>query len=412
MKKYFLLLLILAIFLVLYFWPFPGVQKPAEPALETEVTDQITVDEVEEPDEGEESEGLEVVARELQIPWEIAFLPAPDRLSAQAGAGRQEGLPDGTLLATERPGNLAVIRDGKVVSRIAVSGVYHSGEGGLLGMALHPDFRENKFLYLYFTYREGSQTKNKVERYIFDGDILSDRKIIIDNIPGAANHNGGRIAFGPDSYLYITTGDAQAPNLAQNINSLAGKVLRLRDDGSIPEDNPFASAGSAQADAVWSFGYRNPQGLAWDQAGRLWSTEHGPSSLVLPNCCQDEVNLIEKGANYGWPDSVGGKVKAGTMASKLHSGGDTWAPSGAAYYNGSLFFGGLRGQSLYEVVLQGEEVVELKRHFKGEFGRIRGVSLEPDGFLYIITSNKDGRGVPQADDDKIIRLNPKLIFSY
>ncbi len=324
-----------------------------------------------------------VVAENLQIPWELAFLP------------------DGTILVTERPGNVAVVREGSF-SRISIPDVYHVGEGGLLGMALHPDFGENKFLYFYLTYKEGSEIKNRVERYRFDNNALSDRRVIVDEIPGSGNHNGGRIAFGPDGYLYITTGDSQTPSLSQDINSLAGKILRLLPDGSIPDDNPFGNA-------VYTFGHRNAQGLAWDNEGRLWSTEHGPSSLFLPNCCQDELNLIERGKNYGWPDSRGDNVQPGTVGPVLHSKEDTWAPAGVVYHEDSLFFGGLRGQTLYEAVLQGDKVIELKKHFQGEFGRVRVVSLGQENFLYISTSNTDGRGSPRQNDDKIIRIITDLL---
>jgi glucose/arabinose dehydrogenase len=327
-----------------------------------------------------EESTAEIVAGNLQIPWEIAFLP------------------DGDLLVTERPGMLK--RIGKERRVYAIEGVRHIGEGGLLGIALHPRFLENRWIYLYFTTAVGNGLKNRVERYRLEDDRLSEKKIIIDNIPGAAYHDGGRIAFGPDNFLYITTGDAGNRELAQNTDSLAGKILRLADDGSIPPNNQFGNA-------VYSYGHRNSQGLAWDDKGRLWATEHGRSGILSG---LDELNLIERGKNYGWPVIQRDEKREGMESPVIQSGPDeTWAPAGIAFLNNSLFFGGLRGESLYEAKIIGEKQVSIRSHFRSEFGRIRAVVLGPDGFLYIATSNTDGRGEPKANDDKIIRLNP-LIF--
>ena len=280
-----------------------------------------------------------------------------------------------------------------------IEGVEHKGEGGLLGMVLHPRFSENRWIYLYLTTKNDSGLINRVERYRFEKDRLAEKKIIIDNIPGASYHDGGRIAFGPDNYFYITTGDAGNSNLAQDINSLAGKILRLKEDGSIPKDNPFGNA-------VYSYGHRNSQGLAWDNQGRLWATEHGRSGVLSG---LDELNLIEKGKNYGWPEIQGDEKKTGMETPIVQSGADeTWAPAGMAYWNGSLFFAGLRGESLYEVKILDNNKVSLKAHFRREFGRIRTVVLGPDGYFYITTSNTDGRGDPKPNDDKIIRINPNV----
>ena len=323
-------------------------------------------------------EGLfEIVADNLQIPWEIVFLP------------------DGDLLVTERPGTLK--RTGKEGQIYTIEGVQHVGEGGLLGMTLHPRFSENRWLYLYLTTKNESALINRIERYRFEGDRLSEKKVIIDDIPGAAYHDGGRIAFGPDGYLYITTGDAGSPNFAQDINSLAGKILRLKDDGSIPQDNPFGNA-------VYSYGHRNSQGLAWDDKGQLWATEHGRSGILSGF---DELNLIEKGKNYGWPIIQGGKTREGMESPITQSGSnETWAPAGVAFWDGYLFFGGLRGESLYEAKILNDNKVSLKIHFRQEFGRIRAVVLGPDAYLYITTSNTDGRGELKNNDDKIIKINP------
>lgn len=323
---------------------------------------------------------IEVVAQKLDIPWEIVFLQ------------------NGDLLVTERSGKLLKIgSETKVIKEI--EGVKHIGEGGLLGLTLHPKFSVNNFIYLYSTTQDSNGITNRVERYKFLNDTLSERKVILEKIKGSSNHDGGRIVFGPDGYLYITTGDAENSNLAQDKNSLNGKILRIKDDGSIPEDNPFGNA-------VYSLGHRNPQGLAWDKDGTLWETEHGPSGIQTGN---DEVNLIIKGGNYGWPTIKGDQTKDGLISPIIQSGSkDTWAPSGMAYFGGSLFFSGLRGEALYEAKIRNGNKLDLFTYFKQEFGRIRAVVLGPDGYLYLSTSNRDGRGQIREGDDKIIRINPKI----
>jgi glucose/arabinose dehydrogenase len=264
-------------------------------------------------------------------------------------------------------------------------------------MAVHPEFEENGWVYAYYTYQEsGGNTLNRVVRMVYgEGTVANPGQTIIEAIPGASNHNGGRIAFGPDGYLYIGTGDAQVQSLSQDTESLAGKILRVGDDGSIPDDNPIGNA-------VWSYGHRNVQGFTWDDAGRMWATEHGRSGLLSG---LDELNLIERGKNYGWPLIEGDEEREGMETPVVHSGPTTtWAPAGAEFLNGSVYFGGLRGRTLYEVELDGERVVEIREHLVGEYGRIREVMRGPENDLYISTSNRDGRGQPQADDDRVIRL--------
>lgn len=320
-----------------------------------------------------------VIAENLEIPWELAFLPGGD------------------ILVTERTGRL--VRIGQNQRVYEIEGVQHVGEGGLLGMALHPEFEQNQWVYLYFTTRVGEGLENRVERWRLEDDVLSERTVIFSGIPGARFHDGGRIAFGPDAMLYITTGDAGNGNLAQNIHSLAGKILRIQEDGSLPSDNPFDNA-------VHSFGHRNPQGIVWDEVGRLWSTEHGRSG---PLSGFDELNLIEEGKNYGWPLIQGDERKTGLETPELHSGPSfTWAPGSVAHWDNSIFFGGLRGEALYEVPVDKAGFGDTKIHFFGEYGRIRTVRLGPDSMLYLTTSNRDGRGKPKAGDDKIIRINPRI----
>lgn len=324
------------------------------------------------------SDGVTIVSQHLQIPWEIAFLP------------------EGDLLVTERPGTLRKINPEGAV--IPIEGVAHQGEGGLLGLALHPQFSQNRLLYLYLTTRGGSGLMNRVERYRFEAEQLIQKTLIIDNIPGGPFHDGGELIFGPDGNLYITTGDAGQERASQNRRSLAGKILRVHDNGAIPSDNPFGNA-------VWSYGHRNPQGLVFDDKGRLWASEHGPSGM-------DEINLIQKGRNYGWPVIKGDSTKIGMERPMIHSGAQqTWAPAGVVYWNNRLFFTGLRGEALYEVTITPEgQLAGLRAHLQGVYGRLRAIQLGLDGYLYISTSNTDGRGNPHEGDDKIIRLDPSSLF--
>ena len=322
----------------------------------------------------------EIVAQNLSIPWEIVFLP------------------DGDMLVTERAGRLLRIGDDKRI--IEISGVTHVGEGGLLGLALHPKFRENNFIYVYMTTTNNGRLSNRVERYILNGATLSDRKIIIENIHGANYHDGGRIAFGPDGMLYITTGDAGDTKNSQNKNSLAGKILRVESDGTIPPENPFNNA-------VYSYGHRNVQGIAWDKSGQLWATEHGRSGVLSG---YDEINKIVKSGNYGWPDIQGDETSSGMISPQIHSGASvTWAPSGMEYFRDSIIFVGLRGQSIYTANISNEKLNNLRSYFKGTFGRLRTVVLGPDGMFYIITNNRDSLGKPISSDDRIVRIDPKTI---
>ena len=326
-----------------------------------------------------------IVAQNLDTPWSIAFLP------------------NKSFLVTERKGDVWLIDQNTNPSTALIANIENAkeiGEGGLLGITLHPNFENNNFVYLYYTYSQAQDdTLNRVVRMTFKDQKLTDEKIIVDKIPGASNHNGGRIKFGPDNYLYISTGDAQNPSLAQNKNSLAGKILRVTDEGKPPSGNPFNNL-------VYSYGHRNVQGLSWDSNGNLWATEHGRSGALSG---LDELNLIQIGKNYGWPDIEGSKKRPGMETARKNSGSTTWAPSGASFVKNSLFYGGLRGQSLYEAIIENGKVAEVKQHFDSEFGRIRDVVLGPDGFLYITTSNRDGRGNPKAGDDKIIKVNIKKL---
>ncbi|WP_218915012.1 PQQ-dependent sugar dehydrogenase [Desulfurivibrio alkaliphilus] len=319
-----------------------------------------------------------VLAANLEIPWSLDFLP------------------DGRILVTERPGRVRLVtpREGLLPEAVlVVEEVLHRGEGGLLGLAVHPEFERTRRVFLYYTYLEGQNPANKVVAYTFTNQVMSDPQTILDRIPGARTHNGGRIKFGPDAKLYITTGDAERPQASQDPASLAGKILRVRDDGSIPEDNPFAGS------PVYSYGHRNPQGLAWDEDGRLWATEHGPIG-------RDEINLIQPGKNYGWPVIRGDEEAAGMVTPVLHSGRETWAPSGADVLGDSMYFAGLRGRTLYQFNLSRDNPV-LTAHLTGDFGRLRDVVAGPEGFLYLLTSNRDGRGLAGSDDDLLLVINTR-----
>lgn len=318
----------------------------------------------------------EILVTNLEVPWAITFIGGNN------------------LLVNERKGDVRLIENNKLLENpLSTINIKQIGESGLHGIAIHPKFNDNQFIFLYYTYSgNGNDTLNRVSRFKLNDTTLIDEKIIVDKIPGAIFHDGGRIKFGPDGYLYITTGDALNPSSAQDKNSLSGKILRVTDEGKPAPGNPFNNE-------VYSFGHRNPQGITWDNQGRLWETEHGQST-------QDEINLIEMGKNYGWPTIRGDEKQEGMVTPILHSGSDTWAPAGVTFFNGSLFYGGLRGTALYQLYIGTKQ---LKTHFKGEYGRIRDVILGPDNMLYITTSNKDGRGSPDSSDDRIIKINPALL---
>lgn len=335
---------------------------------------------------------VETVASGLDTPWAIDFAP------------------DGRALVTERPGRIRVIENGKLHPdpwlTIEVAAV---GEAGLLGLAIDPSFGQNRFVYVAYTYRTGAfQLRNRLVRLRDDqktGKGVVD-KILIDDVPGANNHDGGRVKFAPDGKLFWTMGDAQTTRYAQNVKSLNGKILRLNGDGSIPNDNPLANS------YVYSYGHRNPQGLAWQPgSNRLFATEHGPSGFQ--GCCRDEVNLIEAGKNYGWPEIRGAQTQDGMIAPLIHAGtSETWAPGGATFvtagpWAGSLLFTGLRGQTLYRAIFDSTnpgKVEKLERHLPRQYGRLRDIVEGPDKALYLLTSNRDGRGSPAAEDDRVLRL--------
>jgi aldose sugar dehydrogenase len=339
---------------------------------------------------------VEVVAQKLEIPWALAFAP------------------DGRIFVTERPGRLRVIENGQLKPEpvATIPEVLHIGEGGLMAAALDLGFTTNHLLYLSYTARSGSGAIiNRVVRYREEKNALSEQTIILDNIPGAQFHDGCRLAFGPDGKLYITTGDATERGLAQQMDSLAGKILRLNSDGTIPADNPFPGS------PVYTLGHRNPQGLAWHPTTKIaFSTEHGPSGFDGPDG-GDEFNLIRAGKNYGWPIIHHEQTHAG-MEAPLLSFTPAIAPASGAFYQGNrlpeftnnFFFGAVRGQHLHRVILAPPNFTTVQSHealLQGTFGRIREVAAGPDGALYFTTSNRDGRAQPGPDDDQVLRLVPE-----
>ena len=338
---------------------------------------------------------VEKVAGGLEVPWSIVWAP------------------DGRMIFTERPGRVRVIENGTLRPQplFVVPDVESGGESGLMSVALHPQFSSNRFVYLCYAYSSGGM-RDRVVRYREATEGFVDRQVIIENIPGARFHAGCRIRFGPDGKLYITTGDAGERDLAQQLNSLAGKTLRLNDDGSVPQDNPFVGQQNARPE-IWTYGHRNAQGLDFQPGSNLmFQTEHGPSGFDGGQGA-DEVNIVERGKNYGWPVIRRNETRAG-METPLLEYTPACAPASGAFYRGTafsafkgnFFFGCLRGERLIRVVLDGRKVVSQEDLIK-DYGRIRDVAEGPDGYLYFSTSNRDGRGKPASDDDRILRLVPE-----
>ena len=323
---------------------------------------------------------VETVLDNLKNPWELEFAP------------------DGTIFFTERDGKLWVIDNESTLHLVAEFSASNTVEGGLLGLELDPDYENNHFLYLYQTYLDIPTHQNKVVRYTVNNNQLTDELILIDKIPGALWHDGGRIKFGPDEMLYITTGDATNANLSQDTASLAGKILRINSDGTVPSDNPFNSP-------VFSYGHRNPQGLAWNENGILVSSEHGPSGER--GYAHDEINVIERGKNYGWPIIVGDSNDIVYTNPILHSGDITWAPSGLLYYysdripewKGKFLVATLRGEHVMvlDLDLENGVVNSAEKIFQGDYGRIRNLVQSPDGDVFMLTSNND--------NDKILQIS-------
>jgi glucose/arabinose dehydrogenase len=317
--------------------------------------------------------GARTIATDLSVPWGIAFLPGGDALVSERTTGRILRMsPDG--------------RRRRVVMR--VPGVdTDSGEGGLLGLAVSPTYTSDRWVYAYFT----SPSDNRIVRFRLGGRPGP----VLTGLRRGSIHDGGRIAFGPDGKLYAAVGEAGDSALAQDLRSRNGKILRMNLDGSAPSDNPVPGS------LVWSYGHRNVQGLAWDRSGRLWATEFGASEF-------DEVNLIRKGRNYGWPEIEG---RGSTDGGRFTKPKVTWStseasPSGAAIAGGTMYIGALQGEGVLRVRLTGSRARKMRPLLRGSYGRIRTVVRAPDGSLWVTSSNRDGRGAPRDGDDRIVRFRP------
>jgi len=325
----------------------------------------------------------------LEIPWSIAFLSESE------------------ALVTERPGRVRLVdlNTGRSQNLGTVE-VAHVGEGGLLGCEV---LRPGPRLLLYRTVMRGGILANVLT--VYDDLTLRDGVEVLGPVEGASVHDGGRVRLGPDGNVYITTGDARRPELSQRLDSLAGKILRIRPDGNVPSDNPFPGS------PVYSLGHRNPQGIAWSpKHKRLFATEHGPTG-EFGAFAHDELNLIVPGGNYGWPHVIGRAGDPRYVDPVLESGDETWAPSGCDFctssdfpeLNGCLLFAALRGTALHVVRFDGDEMLPVKhfRVFRGTYGRLRDVRQGPDGALYVLTSNRDGRGTPRSGDDRVLVIGSR-----
>lgn len=338
---------------------------------------------------------VETVASGLDTPWDLAWGP------------------DGAIWVTERPGRIS--RVDPATGEVTVVGevdVVEVSESGLMGLALHPDFAAEPWVYLAYTARERGRTENRIARLRYEGGRLGDPEVLVSGLPAAGNHNGSRLAIGPDGYLYATTGDASERDRAHDLSSPAGKILRLTLDGRPAPDNPFGSA-------VWSWGHRNPQGLVFHPStGVLYSAEHGPGT-------DDEVNRIVAGGDYGWPevrgfcDAASGEeeeyCRRHEVVEPLYAWTPTVGASGLDVYvegeaipawTGSLLMTSLRAGALFRLPLDadGAGVTGVETVIRGQYGRLRDVLVGPRGEVYLATSNRDGRGRPAEEDDRILRL--------
>ncbi len=287
---------------------------------------------------------------------------------------------------------------------------YAQGEAGLLGLALDPDFDTSRMVYIYYTYMNSTgEILNRISRLTENNRQLGDETVLLDGIRGASIHDGGRLNIGHDGKLYATTGDAGNSQLSQDLSSLNGKILRLNLDGTIPVDNPNPTS------PIYSYGHRNPQGLTWDTSGHLVASEHGPTGIFPSPCCNDEINLILPGHNYGWPTVFGIAGNPTFTDPILSTGSATWAPSGMTFYSaskipewtGKFLVATLRGRHLRVLDISFSptpQVVSSTAFFTDAYGRLRDVVQGPDGYVYVATSNRDGRGIANQGDDKILKI--------
>jgi glucose/arabinose dehydrogenase len=350
--------------------PSPSASSPSASTPTSEVPSE-TVSEPAGP-----PEVLETIATGLVAPWGLAFLP------------------DGSAVVTERDTAKVLQVSGQApydVTEIGTIGeAAPQGEGGLLGVAVSPRFDRDRTLYFYVS----SADDNRIVTATLDKGGLSDTTPILTGIPLGSIHDGGRIEFGPDGFLYVATGETGDPELAQDRTTLAGKILRLTPKGKPAPGNPFG-------DEIWSLGHRNIQGLAFTDDGQLWASEFGQNTF-------DELNRIDAGANYGWPEFEGeGGTGSGFVDPQAVWGTDVASPSGLAFTEGALYMAALRGSRLWKIPLESDgDAGQPEAYFVGEYGRMRTVVVAPDGSLWLTTSNLDGRGSPKDGDDRILRVQP------
>ncbi len=356
--------------------PIPSTTQP------TDATSEPTPDEPSETTEPSGTTGtggagptaVGTLVDLLEVPWGVDFMP------------------DGNAVVTERETGrvLQVTPDGTLTRLGGIAAAVPQGEAGLLGVAVSPDFDTDRTLFFYVT----TASDNRVVSAPLDGAELGEPTVVLDGIPAGFIHDGGRIAFGPDGYLYVTTGETGDPTLAQDPDSLAGKILRITADGDPAPGNPDPGS------PVWSLGHRNVQGLAWDDEGRLWASEFGDSTW-------DELNLVEKGGNYGWPEVEGTGGGPDFIDPQLVWPVEDASPSGLAYADGHLWMAGLRGQRLWRIAVSAKgRASRPKAFFTEDYGRLRTVVTSPDDQLWLTTSNRDGRGQPTKADDRIVVIQP------
>ena len=315
------------------------------------------------------------VATGLAVPWGVAFLP------------------DGRAVVTERDSRRVLLVDpdgGDPVVAGEVDEAVPQGEGGLLGVAVSPDFGTDRLLYLYLS----AESDNRIVRAeLGDDDTLGATEVVLDGIPLGGIHNGGRLGFGPDGFLYASTGETGVGELSQDLDSLGGKILRITTDGRPAPGNPDPGS------PVWSYGHRNVQGLAFDDDDNLWASEFGQSTF-------DELNLIRPGANYGWPEAEGRSPDEDFVNPRVVWSTGEASPSGLAFLDDHLWMAALGGVRLWRVDVEDGEASDPADFFVGEFGRLRTVVAAPDGMLWVTTSNRDGRGAPGPSDDRILLVDP------
>lgn len=330
-----------------------------------------------EPNSNTKSDSVTILAVNLDKPRAIA-------------------VSENRIFVTEKDGSIRVIQDNVLLeSPLAVFRSVDAFDGGLLGIALHPDFSNNNFIYVFLTYEEDGDLWNKIVKITESENKLQNAETIFDKIPGSSFTNGGFIKFGPDGKLYVGTGTvSDSSHLPQDINSLSGKILRLNDDGTIPDDNPFSNS------PVYSLGHRNPQGMTWDSNGNMFVAEFGPEK-------NDEINLIQAGKNYGWPEQQCSGNENFENAILCYD--PSIEPGGILYYSGDklkfefpFIMASMRAANLYQ--LDFEEGLSSQKSILSGVGRVRDVVQGPDGSLYVITSNTDGKGFPDSMDDKLLRI--------